>query len=300
MQKQKEYINFLVSRKSSVVKTSLIFALIGIIYSLFLNDHFRSTSVIVPTRDNYQSENSSQIGAIAQTIGFGADDATPELKFALSYFNSYKFISEFIVEKDILPEILFFKSYSKRRNVFNYKVNPDDYRMDVLFPDGKVDYSSKYFQEAVKEFREIVTLNPGRENDPAMYLSVIHQSPSFSYMLSKEVLSFLNKSIVDIDIRDSDSKLTYIRSIMSDYDEIEVRRVLSKIVERELTKKILANSLSEYSFMILDPPVLPFKKFSPRRTNLVATFLLTGILLSIIYLTFTFTFRTKEKEHEKI
>ena len=51
--------------------------------------------------------------------------------------------------------------------------------------------------------------------------------------------------------------------------------------------------------MILDPPVLPFKKFSPRRTILVATFLLTGILLSIIYLTFTFTFRTKENEHEK-
>ena len=185
MQKQKEYINFLVSRKSSVVKTSLIFALIGIIYSLFLNDHFRSTSVIVPTRDNYQSDNTSQIGAIAQTIGFGADDATPELKFALSYFNSYKFISEFIAEQDILPEILFFKSYNKRRNAFNFKVNPEDYRMDVLFPDGEVDYSSKHFQEAVKEFREIVTLNPGRENDPAMYLSVIHQK-SFFFIHAKQ------------------------------------------------------------------------------------------------------------------
>ena len=293
---QELYFKHLLSNKSYIFRIAFLFTVLGIIYSLFLNDYFRTSSVIVPTRDNYQNAGSSQIGAIAQTIGFGADDATPELKFAQSYFNSYKFISEFIAEEDILPEILFFKGYSKRNGTISFSVNPDDYRLEKLFPDGNIDYSSKYFQDSVKLFREFVSLSPGRENDPAMYLNVTHQSPSFSYRINTRLLESLNQAIINIDIKDSDSKLNYIKSIMPSYDEIEVRRVLSQIIEKELTKKILANSLSEYSFMILDPPVLPIRKYTPRRSILVITFMLSGILLGIVYLTFTFTRVGYEKD----
>ena len=138
-------------------------------------------------------------------------------------------------------------------------------------------------------------LTPGRENDPAMYLSVTHRSPSFAYRLNKKILLFLNEAIINIDIKDSDSKLDYIKSIIPSYDEVEVRKVLSKIIEKELTKKILANSVSEYSFMILDPPVLPIEKYSPRRTILILTFMLSGLLAAIIYQTFTFAKNRKEK-----
>ena len=80
-------------------------------------------------------------------------------------------------------------------------------------------------------------LTPGRENDPAMYLSVI-QSPSFAYRLNKKILLFLNEAIINIDIKDSDSKLDYIKSIIPSYDEVR-SKVLSKIIEKEMTKKFL-------------------------------------------------------------
>ena len=292
---QEEYFKHLLKNKAFLLKVSLFFAIFGLVVSLFLNNYFRASSIIVPTRDNYQNENSSQIGAIAQSIGFGADDATPELKFALSYFNSYKFISEFIASEDILPEILFFKGYNRKKDSISFSVDPDEYRIKALFDDQEVNYSSKLFQDAVKEFRKFVILTPGRENDPAMYLSVTHRSPSFAYRLNKKILLFLNEAIINIDIKDSDSKLDYIKSIIPSYDEVEVRKVLSKIIEKELTKKILANSVSEYSFMILDPPVLPIEKYSPRRTILILTFMLSGLLVAIIYQTFTFAKNRKEK-----
>ncbi len=295
-----DYFKHLVASKSIIVRSSLFLAILGIVISLFLNNYYRASSIIVPTRDNYASEDSSQIGAIAQSIGFAADDATPELKFARSYFASYRFISEFIANEDIIPELIFMRGYNKRKDTFEYSENPDDYRIKNLFPEGDINYSSKYFQDAVKELKTFVRLSPGRENDPAMYLTVTHRSPSFAYRINARILSFLNQSIIDIDIKDSDAKLEYMKSIIPTYREVEVRTVLSRIIEKELTKKVLANSLSEYSFMILDPPVIPIKKFSPRRTILVISFMLTGLLMSIIYLTFTFTFRTKENENENI
>ena len=117
---QEEYFKHLLKNKAFLLKVSLFFAIFGLVVSLFLNNYFRASSIIVPTRDNYQNENSSQIGAIAQSIGFGADDATPELKFALSYFNSYKFISEFIASEDILPRYYFSKDIIERKTQFHF------------------------------------------------------------------------------------------------------------------------------------------------------------------------------------
>ena len=296
-----EYFKHLLANRSLIIKSSLFLAILGIVISLFLNNYYRASSIITPTRDNYASEDSSQLGAIAQSIGFGANEATPELKFANSYFGSYKFNAEFIANEDIIPELIMFKDYNKKKDTFTYSGNPDDYRISSLFPEGEINYSSKYFQAAVKELRSFVRLSPGRENDPSMYLTVTHRSPSFAYRLNSQLLSFLNQSIIEIDINDSDAKLEYIKSIVSEYTQVEVRTVLSSIIERELTKKVLANSLTEYSFMILDPPVMPIDKFSPRRSIIVITFLLSGLLFSIIYITFTyaFTLKRKEKEHEK-
>tara|TARA_B100000902_G_C27288013_1_gene905495 strand:+ start:330 stop:1235 length:906 start_codon:yes stop_codon:yes gene_type:complete len=297
-----EYFKHLLANRSLIIKSSLFLAILGIVISLFLNNYYRASSVISPTRDNYAAEDSSQLGAIAQSIGFGANEATPELKFAKSYFGSYKFNAEFIANEDIIPELILFKDYNKKKDTFIYSGNPDDYRITALFPEGEINYSSKYFQSAVKELRKFVRLSPGRENDPAMYLTVTHRSPTFAYRINSRILSFLNQAIIEIDIKDSDAKLEYIKSIVPNYTQVEVRTVLSSIIERELTKKVLANSLTEYSFMILDPPVLPIYKFSPRRSIIVITFLLSGLLLSIIYLTFTygFTLKRKEKENEKV
>ena len=85
--------------------------------------------------------------------------------------------------------------------------------------------------------------------------------------------------------------LEYINSILGSYNEIEVRKALSKIIESEISKQVLANSLENYSFMILDPPVLPLKKFSPRRTIICLTFALSALLIHIIILSISYGFK---------
>ena len=99
--------------------------------------------------------------------------------------------------------------------------------------------------------------------------------------------------IVELDVHESKLKLEYINSILGSYNEIEVRKALSKIIESEISKQVLANSLENYSFMILDPPVLPLKKFSPRRTIICLTFALSALLIHIIILSISYGFKIR-------
>ena len=100
--------------KKSAINLTFSFFVIGLLISLFLSNIYLSSSVIAPTRDNYQADSGSNVGGIlASTIGFRSDEATPELKFAGTYLSSYKFLSNFIVKNDLVDELLRFRKYNK-------------------------------------------------------------------------------------------------------------------------------------------------------------------------------------------
>ena len=289
----KNFFDFILDKKSQLLTSTFSFFVIGLLISLFLSNIYLSSSVIAPTRDNYQADSGSNVGGIlASTIGFRSDEATPELKFAGTYLSSYKFLSNFIVKNDLVDELLRFRKYNKSDRSLVLK-RGRDYSIKSIFPNGEIDYSAPEIQEAVKELRDLIRLAPGRENDPNMYLDIFHQSPEFALFLNQKLLSDLNESIVELDVHESKLKLEYINSILGSYNEIEVRKALSKIIESEISKQVLANSLENYSFMILDPPVLPLKKFSPRRTIICLTFALSALLIHIIILSISYGFKIR-------
>jgi len=230
----------------------------------------------------------SQLGSIAQSIGFGSSSAS-QLDFARNYFRSYSFLANFIYEFDLIDEILMLKTYDKTKNELILYKNAEQYTNEAVFPDGIIDYSHPKLQKAVKEFRKIASFSPGRENDPSNYLSVVHQSPYFANFLCKNLIISLNRDIANIDIEKSIDKVKHIESMFDIYDAIEVKRSLSFLVESELTKQVLASSVDGNSFLVLDPPVLPIDKFSPRRSILTINGFLLGLIISILFFTFKFS-----------
>lgn len=284
------YFRYLLEQKNTIGLICICSSLTVLIISLFLTNTYLSTSTLSPTRDNFKGSatNTSQFGAIVSSIGIGGDDASPELKFAFAYFNSYRFLAEFIFEYDLVDDILAFKKYNSKEKKIILSKDANLFSNAALFKSGEIDFSNPSLQKAVKELRKIVSLKPGRENDPSMYLSVYHPSPEFAYYLNSNLISALNNNISSIDIDESRMKIRAMEAMYQHYNAVEVMRVLSKLVESELTKQVLASSVDGKSFIVLDPPLLPFEKYSPRRAILTVNAFLVGLLFSLIYFSIQF------------
>ncbi len=290
-----EIYKFFLKKKYLVLCSSLVGFFLAIVISLFLQNIYAASSTVSPTRDNYNNSSRSQLGTIAQSIGFAADDATPQLKFAHAYFYSYKFLANFIIKYDLIEELLLFKKYDPSAKQILFKPSKVSLKVIDLFPNGDVDISNTHLQKAVEELRELVRLSPGRENDPSMYLTVFHQSPDFAYFLNKELLRFLNQNIKQLDQDESRSKIAALELLYGEYEAVEVKKAISGLIEAELTKLVLSDSNDGNSFLVLDPPLIPYKKYSPRRTVIALNGFLLGLLLSIVYLIYVFFGINNEK-----
>jgi uncharacterized protein involved in exopolysaccharide biosynthesis len=63
---------------------------------------------------------------------------------------------------------------------------------------------------------------------------------------------------------------------------VEVQQAIYRLIETQTKKKMVASTQEEYAFTTIDPAVTPERRHRPRRTILVFTGLLLGLVGSVI------------------
>ncbi len=260
---------------------------IGILTALILSNQFTSTTVISPKRSSPEGS-SNGVGFLAALSGIEDEKLSPELRFATNYFYSHKFLSNFIIQNDIIDDILMFRSFDQKSKKTILKKGSEKYSVENLFSDENPLQGAAILSKATKEFRKYIKMFPSRADPSLAVLEVTHYSPDFSYRMSKELIKQLDQEIAALDIKSSDNQILYINSILSSYESIETSKILGSILNREFTKKILANSSDQYAFLVLDPPVYPIDKSKPRRSIILLISILAGLFLSSLLLTYKF------------
>jgi uncharacterized protein involved in exopolysaccharide biosynthesis len=88
-------------------------------------------------------------------------------------------------------------------------------------------------------------------------------------------------------IDDASRNIDYLNKQIAKTNVIELQRVMYNLVEQETKTLMLANGRTEYAFTIVDPAVTPEKRVSPKRTLMVASGLVVGLLfgafIAIVY-----------------
>ena len=89
------------------------------VISLFYHNQYTSYSYLGTSRSSLASVGGSSKGGgavsqITSLIPFGPKAEDPNIDYAIQLSHSHKFLSELIVENDLLPYLLAYKGYSRR------------------------------------------------------------------------------------------------------------------------------------------------------------------------------------------
>jgi uncharacterized protein involved in exopolysaccharide biosynthesis len=81
---------------------------------------------------------------------------------------------------------------------------------------------------------------------------------------------------------DSSRNIDYLNEQVAKTNVLELQRVMYNLIESETKTLMLANARLEYAFTVVDPAVVPEVRVSPKRTLMVATGLVIGLVVGVL------------------
>ena len=81
---------------------------------------------------------------------------------------------------------------------------------------------------------------------------------------------------------DAQRNVDYLNEQVAKTGVVELRRVLYNIIESETKTLMLANARVEYAYTVVDPAVVPAQRVSPKRTLMVASGFLIGMVVGVL------------------
>lgn len=235
--------------KYYVIGIALLFGTIGAITSLILTEKFESHAALIPTTmpafiDNSRSSGLN-LGSVSALLGSRETEVSNTQK-NLAILNSRKFLYSFFEENNLL--YILFKDHWDAQN----KVWTSD-----------EDRNTNWF--AYNLFLEDnMTISVDRVSG-VVKLVISYEDPVLAQEWAEKLIKKLNQYVRDKSLVDSNNSISFLEAELVQTSVIERRRLLFNMIEQETRKKMFASVTEEFAFSIIDPPVVPELRSSPKR-----------------------------------
>lgn len=269
----KQYISIFIA---SIIITSST----GLVYALVATSLFRADVTMISNQAEGEALGNlaRQYGAIASLAGInvGSSSATvvTDTDRSLAILTSRSFIEEFAVRRNIKP-ILFKELWDGDKKEWE----------DGLEPTAAQTY------EVMSN--DVIEINIDRRTNLISF-SVVWSDPKTAADWANQMIEDLNEKIRSEEVAEYRQSISFVEEQLNEYQQdyvlsdlvsqsskLTLKRVMLSLVE-ELTKKVMvANVRDEYAFKIIDPAVVPEKKYKPSKTNIVIISFLSGVFLGL-------------------
>tara|TARA_B100001750_G_scaffold224416_1_gene215452 strand:- start:824 stop:1678 length:855 start_codon:yes stop_codon:yes gene_type:complete len=245
------------------------FVLLGIGYALYTPQIYQATLVMIPNSD--QKSLSSNIDSLASQFGVSGLIGRGNQNFSMknkevaeAILFSRIFIEKFIEDKNLMP-ILFADKWDEKNN--KWKVSKS---------------SIPKFEEAYRIVsKDIVSLSTDARTG-IMTLRVQWTDKKLVADWANSMINMVNNNIRDLAISESEASILYLKNELESTQLSELKMVLYKLIEQDISNISLAKSQENYAFKILDPARVPNKRIKPKRTQIVISSSIFGFLISLL------------------
>jgi uncharacterized protein involved in exopolysaccharide biosynthesis len=134
---------------------------------------------------------------------------------------------------------------------------------------------------AVEKFRRNTLKITEEKLKGTTTVSIEWTDPAIAARWANAFVALANELVRTKAREDSSRNIDYLNQQVAKTNVVELQRVMYNLIESETKTLMLANARSEYAFTVVDPAAVPEVRVSPRRTLMVATGLVIGLLVGV-------------------
>jgi uncharacterized protein involved in exopolysaccharide biosynthesis len=248
-------------------------------------DQYKAEMVLAPvsvdTNDNL-SASLNKISGLASIAGFGQfTQGVDKATLNLEKFKSRQFGLNFIRKHNLEIQLLTAQDWNDESNTLIFN--------DEIYDSGTKEWKVHSLVEAayppknilLERFRDTFSINQDKSNG-----IIIVSATFYSPFLAKEWLQILvndiNESIRLEDTSNLEQSIEFLNEKIGNTSVSEIREIFYQLLEAQTKKLMLANANEDYAFTIIDPPIVPEEKATPKVLLWCAIGSLLGFTGSIV------------------
>lgn len=274
-----ELVSALWASKIQIICTTIIAAVISVVYALSLPNLYTSSALLAPS-DNSGAGLSgmlNQYSGLASMAGVslpGGGDVS-KAALALEVVQSRAFAHAFIKKHDILPELMaveYWRSSDRTLMIDSDIYNDESGVWNLDEPNTPSGAPSD--QEAVKAFRGILSASQDKLTR-FVTISITHMSPDIAKNWVNWLVQDLNETMRQKEIKEGQQSIEYLKRQAAETALADLDQVFYELMQAQMQRTMLAQVRREYALTTIDPAISPEIKSAPRR----AFICLVGVIL---------------------
>ncbi|TOG08722.1 LPS O-antigen length regulator [Vibrio parahaemolyticus] len=285
-----------------VVIVTALFAAGAVLFSLNLPNIYRADALLTSSESSdggSLSKMAGQLGGLAALAGvnLGANESS-QTELAIQVLKSRKFVDSFVKKHDLIIPLMATKGWDLGSNtlVIDDSVYDMSSKSWLRVPKGLVS-KEPTAQEIYKYFiTEVLSIS--EDADSGMYnLSVKHYSPYLAKQWADWLIADINLVMRERKIAEVTKNLSYLQSQLNKTAVTDMQTTFYKLIEEQTKSLMLAEVQDEFVFKVIDPAVVPEKKFEPRRALICVLGTLVGGIISILIVLIRFSWQRNSNNY---
>ena len=193
-----------------------------------------------------------QLGSLGSLVGAALGTDQDDRGITLATLQSRTIVQGYIERNSLLP-LLFERKWDESRKQWK--------REDPQYVPSS--------QDGYKKFKEKVFSVSEDKKTGLVIVAVEWKEPKTAVRWLNDLIAATNRTLKDRAITESEANLRYLEAQSKNTSMVELRLALSKLMEAEYKKLMIARNTEDYILRVIDPADVPRKKVRPRRTIIV-------------------------------
>lgn len=191
---------------------------------------------------------SGQLGGFASFAGINIQDGSSKAE-ALATLKSYDLLSTFIKDLNLTERIIYANEIPLERNI-------EVVKKDTLWKATRI-----------LSYR-ILTLVEDKKTG-LVTVAIEWYEPQEAAAWVNQIVDRADRQLRNSAIEDANFKISYLRKMLQETTEVEVRESIYKSIEQQLKSVIAAKGIASFSFKVIDRAVAPEDKVRPKRKAMI-------------------------------
>ncbi|MCP3887724.1 MAG: hypothetical protein GY702_02465 [Desulfobulbaceae bacterium] len=257
---------------------------IAVAAALFMTPIYRSEVLMAPVTDEQSSRLSSmagQFGGLAALAGINIGGDSGSKEEAIALLKSRALTEQFIKDEKLLT-VLFYKDWDAENKKWDVREKEDIPTMG----------------NAYKKFNKDVRSVSIDRKTGLVTLSIEWKDPKLAADWAAELVKRANSQMRYRAIKDAEKSLKYLNKELKKTSAVEMVDAIYSLIEGQIKTIMFANVREEYSFKIIDPPVISDldDEVWPKKKLMVVFGCVIGLFLGV----FTVFIRNFNKQNHNI